>query len=231
MISVMKILVLDDDVAHADFILLILRQHAHEVHIVEDGARAVRFLEKSMVDLVILDWNVPIISGLDVLHWIRRNIGYKIPVLFLTNRLFEQNIAEALNAGADDYIVKPIGKSELIARINALTRRLHYGNEYQEAISIGTYLLNNKERCIYLKGNRILLTQKEFEIASILFINFGRVVPRDYLIKLVWGKSEDMMSRSLDTHVYRVRNKLFLCAENGVVLKSIYTIGYRLDKI
>ncbi|AOJ11157.1 hypothetical protein WS71_29050 [Burkholderia mayonis] len=184
-----------------------------------------------MVDLVILDWNVPIISGLDVLHWIRRNIGYKIPVLFLTNRLFEQNIAEALNAGADDYIVKPIGKSELIARINALTRRLHYGNEYQEAISIGTYLLNNKERCIYLKGNRILLTQKEFEIASILFINFGRVVPRDYLIKLVWGKSEDMMSRSLDTHVYRVRNKLFLCAENGVVLKSIYTIGYRLDKI
>ncbi|WP_156443834.1 response regulator transcription factor [Burkholderia savannae] len=226
----MKILVLDDDVAHTNFICLILRQHEHEVYISEDGARAVRFLETSMVDLVILDWNVPVISGLDVLRWIRRNIGYNIPVLFLTNRVFEQQIAEALNAGADDYVAKPVGKVELLARINALTRRLYRGRELSDTISTGNYIINAKEKSIFLNGARISLTQKEYEIASILFMNLGYAVPRDYLIKLVWGKSSDMLSRSLDTHVYRVRKKLSLYAENGVTLKSIYATGYRLDK-
>ncbi|AXF25679.1 DNA-binding response regulator [Burkholderia pyrrocinia] len=227
----MKILILDDDVAHTEFVGHFLHQQGHDVHVAGDGARAVRFLEKSMFDLVILDWIVPVISGLDVLHWIRANLGRKILVLFLTNRPFEQHIAEALNAGADDYVVKPIGSSELIARINALARRIYDCDEQSDAIVVGNYMVDNKGKCIYFKGEKIPLTQKEFDIASALFRSVGRVVPRDYLIKLIWGKSVDMLSRSLDTHIYRVRSKLALSAENGVALKSVYTIGYRLEKI
>ncbi|WP_321852405.1 response regulator transcription factor [Burkholderia diffusa] len=226
----MKILILEDDSAQADFVLDILRRHGHDVHFASDGARAVRFLEKSVFDLVILDWVVPVISGLDVLHWIRANLGRKILVLFLTNRPFEQHIAEALNAGADDYVVKPVGSNELIARINALARRVHASDEQTETIVVGDYMVDNNGKSIYFKGEKIALTQKEFDIASALFRSAGHVVPRDYLIKLIWGKSGDMLSRSLDTHVYRVRSKLALSAKNGVALKSVYTIGYRLEK-
>ncbi|KVD94603.1 hypothetical protein WS63_02835 [Burkholderia stagnalis] len=226
----MKILILEDDIAHANFVLDILRRHGHDVQFACDGARAVRFLEKSVFDMVILDWTVPVISGLDVLHWIRANLGRKILVLFLTNRPFEQHIAQALNAGADDYVVKPIGSSELIARINALARRVHVCEEQSNTIVVGDYMVDNNGKSIYFKGEKITLTQKEFDIASALFSSIGHVVPRDYLIKLIWGKSGDMMSRSLDTHVYRVRNKLALSAKNGVALKSVYTIGYRLER-
>ncbi|MGR8023260.1 response regulator transcription factor [Burkholderia cenocepacia] len=226
----MKILILEDDIAHANFVLDTLHRHGHEVQFASDGARAVRFLEKSVFDLVILDWVVPVISGLDVLHWIRANLSLKVLVLFLTNRPFEQHIAEALNAGADDYVVKPVGSNELIARINALARRVNTDGEQQETIVVGDYMVDNNGKSIYLKGEKIALTQKEFEIASALFRSVGRVVPRDYLIKLIWGRSGDMLSRSLDTHIYRVRSKLALSAQNGVALKSVYTIGYRLEK-
>ncbi|KWF76611.1 hypothetical protein WL94_34150 [Burkholderia cepacia] len=226
----MKILILEDDIAHADFVLDILHRHGHDVHFSSDGARAIRFLEKSVFDLVILDWVVPVISGLDVLYWIRANLGRKILVLFLTNRPFEQHIAEALNAGADDYVVKPVGASELIARINALARRALAGDEQLETIVVGDYMVDNNGKSIYFKGEKIALTQKEFDIASALFRSVGHVVPRDYLITQIWGKSGDMLSRSLDTHVYRVRSKLGLSAKNGVALKSVYTIGYRLEK-
>ncbi|MBY4806084.1 response regulator transcription factor [Burkholderia cepacia] len=226
----MKILILEDDIAHANFVLDTLHRHGHEVQFASDGARAVRFLEKSVFDLVILDWVVPVISGLDVLHWIRANLSLKVLVLFLTNRPFEQHIAEALNAGADDYVVKPVGSNELIARINALARRVNTDCEQQETIVVGDYMVDNNGKSIYLKGEKIALTQKEFEIVSALFRSVGRVVPRDYLIKLIWGRSGDMLSRSLDTHIYRVRSKLALSAQNGVALKSVYTIGYRLEK-
>lgn len=226
----MKILILEDDIAHANFVLDTLHRHGHEVQFASDGARAVRFLEKSVFDLVILDWVVPVISGLDVLHWIRANLSLKVLVLFLTNRPFEQHIAEALNAGADDYVVKPVGSNELIARINALARRVNTDGEQQETIVVGDYMVDNNGKSIYLKGEKIALTQKEFEIVSALFRSVGRVVPRDYLIKLIWGRSGDMLSRSLDTHIYRVRSKLALSAQNGVALKSVYTIGYRLEK-
>lgn len=231
MARVLKVLVLEDDPDYADLVCLILRNHGHDVSHAKDGARAVRLLETKMFDLVILDWAVPVISGLEVLHWVRRNTGYNVPVLFLTNRLFEQDIVDALNAGADDYVVKPVSERALIARINALTRRRSAGGAQQETIAVGDYMLDCLGKGIYLKGERISVTQKEFDIALTLFQNLGSVVPRDHLIKLIWGKSGDMLSRSLDTHVYRIRAKLFLRPDNGVVLKSIYTVGYRLEKV
>ncbi|MBY4806087.1 response regulator transcription factor [Burkholderia cepacia] len=227
----MKILLLEDDVAMSDFVGLTLGQHGCHVEVCRDGASAVRKLEKSVFDLVILEWATPLMSGMDVLKWIRRNIGDKLPVLFLTNRIFEQCVAEALNAGADDYVLKPIGPEVLLARVRSNTRRANSGCELPELIEVGSYLLDEKVKNVYLKGVKIPLTEKEFGLAAILFKNLGRAVPRDHIFKILWGKNEDRYSRSLDTHVYRIRSKLALHAENGVSLKSVYTVGYRLETV
>ncbi|AXF25676.1 DNA-binding response regulator [Burkholderia pyrrocinia] len=227
----MKILLLEDDIAMSDFVSLTLDRHGHNVEVCRDGAVAIRKLEKSIFDLVILDWVTPLMSGMDVLKWIRRNIGGDLPVLFLTNRVFEQYVAEALNAGADDYILKPIGPEVLLARVKSNTRRAKLDREIPELIEIGGYILDDKIKGAYLNGVKIPLTEKEFGLATILFKNLGRAVPRDHLVTLLWGKNEDMCSRSLDTHVYRLRSKLALRAENGMALKSVYTIGYRLERI
>lgn len=227
----MKILLLQDDAAMSDFVSLTLGQNGCQVEVCRDGASAVRKLEKSIFDLVILDWVAPFMSGMDVLKWIRRNIGGSLPVLFLTNRTFEQCVAEALNAGADDYILKPVGPEVLWARVRSNTRRAKPRCELPDLIEVGNYLLDEKIKSIYLKGIKIPLTDKEFGLAAILFKNLGRAVPREHIFKVLWGKNEDRYSRSLDTHVYRIRSKLVLRAENGISLKSVYTVGYRLETV
>ncbi|MXN79941.1 response regulator [Burkholderia sp. 4701] len=227
----MKILLLEDDAAMSDFVALTLTQYGYHVEACRDGASAVRKLEKSIFDLVILDWAAPLLSGMDVLKWIRRNIGGKLPVLFLTNRIFEQCVTEALNAGADDYILKPIGPEALLARVRSNTRRAGPGPEIPGLVEVGDYILDEKIKSVYLKGVKIPLTDREFGLAAILFKNLGRAVPRDHLFKIIWGKNEDKYSRSLDTHVYRIRSKLALRAENGISLKSVYTVGYRLEAV
>ncbi|KWF76613.1 hypothetical protein WL94_34160 [Burkholderia cepacia] len=227
----MKVLLLEDDAAMSDFVGLTLGQHGYHVEVCRDGASAVRKLEKSIFDLVVLDWSAPLMSGMDVLKWIRRNIGDSLPVLFLTNRIFEQCVAEALNAGADDYILKPIGPEVLLARVRSNTRRTRPGRDIPGLIEVGNYILNEKVKSVYLKGVKVPLTDKEFGLATILFKNLGRAVPRDHLFKILWGKNEDRYSRSLDTHIYRIRSKLALRAENGISLKSVYTVGYRLESV
>ncbi|WP_423762627.1 response regulator transcription factor [Burkholderia sp. NLJ2] len=227
----MKILLLEDDAAMSDFVDLTLRQHGYHVEVRRDGASAVRKLEKSIFDLVILDWVAPLMSGMDVLKWIRRNIGDNLPVLFLTNRTFEQCVAGALNAGADDYILEPIGPAVLLARVRSNTRRARHGREMPGLIEVGNYMLDEKIKTVSLKGAEIPLTDKEFGLAAILFKNLGRAVPRDHIFKILWGKNEGRYSRSLDAHVYRIRSKLALRAENGISLKSVYTVGYRLETV
>ncbi|MBN3784802.1 response regulator transcription factor [Burkholderia sp. Ac-20345] len=227
----MKILVLDDDVVYLEYINLVLRGAGHEVLIAEDGTRAIRILEKASVDLVILDWIVPMVSGLDVLRWIRHNLGPFVPIIFITNRQFDQHIAEALNSGADDYVVKPVGRNELIARVAALTRRGMRLREFPDVVRVGDYIVDKKARSVSLRGNKFAITRKEFDIAVEFFDNVGTIISRDHLVNIIWGKPESVMSRSLDTHVYRLRNKLSLSSENGLLLKSVYMIGYRLELV
>ncbi|WP_082163810.1 MULTISPECIES: response regulator transcription factor [Burkholderia] len=225
----MKILVVDDDSAFADFLNKTLSEERHEVLVARDGVSAVRSLEKSMADLVILDWTVPLISGLDILKWIRRNLGYKMPVLFLTNRIFEHSISEALDAGADDYVTKPIGKRQLLSRINAVTRRARNSDDRQMVIEVGSYRIDNYEKIVSINGTKINLNTKEFELVYTLFVNYGRIVPREHLATTIWGRPEDQFFRPLDSTIYRIRSKLNLNMQNGVSLKSIYKIGYRLE--
>ncbi|KAF1036135.1 MAG: Sensory transduction protein regX3 [Burkholderia lata] len=227
----MNVLVVEDDPAEAALLERVTRSLGHQASLVCSGERAVKYIRDQTVDLVVLDWCLPGMSGLDVLRWIRANYGVEITVVFVTAKAFEGDIVTALDAGADEYIVKPCRESELAARLNALWRRHDRERKFERTMRAGRYVLDTAMQTISLKGEPISLTTKEFALIAYLFENCGRVVSRDLLGKLVWGKTPDGLSRSLDTHIYRIRRKLALRAENGLRLSAVYTHGYRLDEV
>ncbi|RQX85394.1 response regulator transcription factor [Burkholderia stagnalis] len=224
----MRVLWVDGDGADG-FISSVLQEHGCEVTVAQGGERAVRLLQQAMFDLVILAWVMPNGSASNVLHWIRTNLGQRVPVAVMANDSTENSVAEALNAGADDFIKKSIGRIELIARVNALARRTLHSRENSLSIHVRGYFVPATGSCVYVNGNAVRLTKKEMDIVVLLFRNIGRIVPREHLVEAVWGQGGGAVSRSLDTHVYRVRNKLKLNNENGLMLRSIFSVGYRLE--
>ncbi|MCX4161706.1 MULTISPECIES: response regulator transcription factor [Paraburkholderia] len=226
----MHILLVEDDPAHAEAAMRALRSLEGPVHHVNDGQKAVAFLKTHLADLIIIDWQLPGIDGFELLQWVRVNLGDRPVVLFLTSRVLEVDIVRALRAGADDYIAKPFRLDELTARVEALLRRHQRSIKSADVLCVGNYILDSGHRCISLHGKRIELTGREFDVAAFLLRNTGRVISRDLLAKLAWGREIDSTSRTIDTHIYRIRQKLFADPENGLRLRTIYTHGYRLDE-
>ena len=169
----MHVLYLEDDTTYVELVNSILGEAGHSVHSVANGHEAIRHLERTVVDLLILDWEVPGLSGFEVLKWARERIGGTLPILFLTIRAHENEVFSAITAGADGYMIKPINHFELLARI----------------------------------------------------------MPREALIRSLWGRDMAGASRSLDTHIYRLRTKLALQPSNGVRLSAVYTLGYRIEAV
>jgi DNA-binding response OmpR family regulator len=187
-------------------------------------------METTHVDLLVLDSQVPDVSGLDVLGWARAHLGERIPVMCLTCQRGEDRLATMFQAGVDDYVVKPVRAGELAARVNALLRRA-YPDETRNwmCFQAGAYQIDLRQRTITLDGRTLSLTPREFDLAAILFRHAGRPVPRAQLFRQVWGREMDSLSRSLDTHIFRLRQKLELGKGNGVSLRALYQFGYCLE--
>lgn len=226
----MNILLIEDDPTEAKAVFAALHFH-HDISRVGSGEEAVRFLRGNSVDLVIVDWKLPCMSGYDLLQWIRNTLGDEPAVLFLTGSIFDVDIVRALEAGADEYVVKPARGPELAARVNALARRIAKKRNVTEVLRIGDYMLNLTDRSISLRDQEISLTVKEFTLIAYFFENTNKIISRDCLASLGWGRDLDSTSRTIDTHVYRLRRKLALKPENGVRLTAIYMHGYRLDEV
>lgn len=228
----MKIASLEDDVAQANLINSCLTNAGYSCTTFHTGKSLLAALAKTDdFDLLILDWEVPDVSGLDVLHWIRDNQGYALPVLFLTSRVDEVDLVTGLQAGADDYMTKPIREQELLARIQALLRRMNPITQSNEAFSFGVYNIDPINNTIYLNNEAITLAPKEYELALLLFRNPGRLFSRDVLSTAVWNREIPATSRTLDTHLSNIRRKLQLRPENGVRLNASYALGYRLESL
>ena len=154
----------------------------------------------------------------------------RLPVLFLTSRNEEEDIVAALRAGADDYLTKPPKQCELLARVGALLRRGGFQNEQSEDEDADPYRIDTTRRRVTLTGREISLTEREFELALFLFRRRGRVVSREALLEGVWNIRGDVATRTVDTHVSRLRKKLELGGEHGWRLNAVYQHGYRLEQ-
>jgi DNA-binding response OmpR family regulator len=225
----MKIAVLDDDPAHNELIAEVLSRAGHDLVLFERGEAALRDLRRQTFDLLLLDWNMPGLDGMEVLAQLKL-IPSPPPVLLITSRSEEADIVRGLGAGADDYVVKPIQPAVLEARVAALLRRAFpsAGRETGPEI-FGRYQYRPGESAIFLDHVAHELTAKELQLALTLFRSGARALSRDYLLETVWGRNPDLETRTLDAHLSRLRNKLELRPENGFRLVTIYGFGYRLE--
>lgn len=227
----MRIAALDDEPSALELVESCMRAIGHECYTFSTGDALLRALRRETFDLLVLDWQVPDISGIEVIQWARGHLNHRVPILLLTSRVTEKDLIEGLTAGADDYMVKPIRVGELSARARALLRRAYPEVQKAATLDLGPYRFDLVARQITLDGVVIELKRLEFDLAVFLFNNIGRLVSRGHLIDAVWGQGEDIGSRSLDTHMSRLRTKLELRPQRGLRLTSVYSHGYRLEAI
>lgn len=224
----MKVALLEDEPYQARLIQTLLEMADYQCDHFESGEAFLDGVMASDYDLYILDWELPGISGMDVLRHIRQELRWEMPVLFTTSRDDKEDIVSALQLGADDYMIKPIDHKELLARIAALARRLKATPVDNHVQRFGQFEIDTRERKITCDDAPVELTAKEFDLTVCFFNDIGHILTREELLERVWGINADVTTRTVDTHVSRLRKKLGLIPEKGWQLLSIYHHGYRL---
>lgn len=227
----MKIALLEDEEHQAKLLQLWLQQRGHICESYATGQEFMRAVGRDSYDVLVIDWMLPDTNGIEVLKWVREQKGSTVPILFVTSRDEEDDIVTALQEGADEYITKPVSEKEFLARFNALVRRAIPQVENEKHLVFGNYDVDCIGRNIKTGNNTIDLTNKEFELALFLFRNIGRILSRGYILETVWGRSAQINTRTVDTHISRLRNKLNLNPEAGWKLSAIYQHGYRLEHL
>ncbi|MEJ2394699.1 MAG: response regulator transcription factor [Candidatus Thiodiazotropha sp.] len=205
MSGVMDLLLVEDDEMLGDGIQSVLQRRGMETDWVRDGMTAMQSLKSCRYDVLLLDLNIPWLSGLEVLARLRGG-GNQIPVLVLTARAEVVDRVAALDSGADDYMVKPFDIDELCARIRALHRR-HNGQEPMR-LQHGELLLAPSSRTVTMRGSDISLSVKEFDILRALMENMGRVMSRRKLNETIYCLDDEVESNAIEVHIHHLRKKL-----------------------
>jgi two-component system, OmpR family, response regulator RegX3 len=227
-----RLALLEDDPAQAETLASWLAGAGHDTHVFALGSDLLRHASRESFDAFVIDWMLPDQSGPEVLRKLRQERGIASPVLFVTSRDAEEDIVAGLAAGADDYMIKPIRRLELLARLEAVCRRFRARTETQPVLDLPPYQLDVAHRRVFCHGAAIEnLTEKEFALTVFLFQNLGRLLSRGHLLEAIWGLSAAIPTRTLDTHISRVRKKLDLHPANGYRLAPAYNYGYRLERV
>lgn len=225
----MHIGVLEDDNDQRALIGLWLASAQHSHHAYSHVAHILEALKRERFDLLLLDWMLPDGSGEQVLQWVRNNLGWDVAVVVLTAREEEATVVQALQAGADDYVVKPAKQHELLARLSTALRRARPSG--LSVLRLGAYEVDVQRHSLTLDGASVKLTQKEFDLAVYLFQSPGKLLSRDHLLNKIWGLNTEVDTRTVDTHVSRLRKKLALDGSRGWKMAPVYGYGYRLDRL
>ncbi|KSU67873.1 response regulator transcription factor [Arthrobacter sp. NIO-1057] len=218
----MQLLIVEDDQAVAGALIDAVSAVGHEATHASRGSDAL--LRHHAAELILLDLGLPDMDGLEVLRKLRQVSD--VPVVILSARDDERSVVRGLRQGADDYLVKPIGLTVLLAKIEAVTRRAHMGSATDKnQISAGCLSINLDKREAVLDGRPLALTAKEFELLSLLARHAGSVVTREQILDQLWGDAFLAVSRSLDVHLTGLRSKL---ASPGMIV-NVRGVGYRLE--
>jgi len=228
----MRIAALDDDPAQLEAVERALTEAGHSCQTFPLAKALVAALRRDTFDLLVLDWNLPDMTGIETIAWARDNLETVPPVLLLTNRSAEEDVVTGLNAGADDYVVKPVQPLVLLARVNALLRRAYPGKPVERVEAFGDYGFDTQAEAVTIAGQAgPPMTSKEFALALLMFRNTHRALSRAHILEAVWGRNPDLPTRTLDMHISRIRSKLNLRPENGFRLAPVYSYGYRLERL
>ena len=216
----------DDDRTIRDIEVYTLLQTGFAAEGFSDGVSLLAALEDRKPELIVLDIMMPGMDGVDVLKKIRKNPETrKIPVIMATAKGTETDKIQGLDTGADDYLVKPFGMMDMVARIKAVLRRCDPGKEEKD-LTVGKIVLSGKERTVTVDGKRLPLTFKEFEILKLFMQNPGTVFSRERLLTEVWGVDYLGESRTVDMHIKTLRQKLGI---EGSRIETVIGVGYRME--
>ena len=218
----------EDDNSIRELVLYTLSNAGYETKGFEKPSDFWRSIETKEPDLILLDIMLPEESGLDMLKKLRnRSATAKTPIMMLTAKGTEYDKVIGLDYGADDYLPKPFGMMELIARVKALLRRAEPGINEQN-YQVGDLFVSPSKHIVKVRGEDVILTFKEFELLDLFMENSGIVFTRDQLLTKIWGYAFDGESRTVDVHIRSLRQKLGPC---GYMIETVRGIGYRLGEV
>ncbi len=225
----MRVFIADNDSDVVDYLKQIVEDLGHDAVGFTDSKTFTEILLREAFDLVILDWNIRAANEISLLEWMNKTLVTRPPVIMMANRSAKRDIAEALNAGADDYITKPESRNIIAARVNALLRGNAACGAFDTEVTYGAYKMNRLEQSVSIHGQTVILTAKEFELAEMFFKNTDRTLSRHYIMQTIWRTTATLATRTLDMHISRVRAKLALQPENGFRIFTVFGYGYRLE--
>ncbi|WP_111308536.1 response regulator transcription factor [Confluentibacter sediminis] len=217
-----KILLVDDEPDILEIVSYNLSNEGYQVITAENGVEAVKKAKKELPQLVILDVMMPEMDGIEACEIIRKDPNLKdVVITFLTARGEDYSQLAGFDAGADDYITKPIKPKVLVSKVKALLRRFK-DEEVKDTVKIGNLVINRDEYKIVLKGKEIILPRKEFELLSLLASKPGKVFKRDEILDKVWGNEVVVGGRTIDVHIRKLREKI-----GDDCFKTIKGVGYK----
>ncbi len=220
----MRVLLVEDEVRLAELLAQSLREEGHEVNVCHDGKVAAEQAERVPYDVIVLDWALPSMDGLEVLRRLRAR-GLHTPVLLLSARGTVGERVQALRMGADDYVVKPVALDELSARVEALHRR---ASGQERVVELAGVRIDHRARSVIGASGTESFSAREYAVLSLLLDRLGDVVTRSELLSQVWGAAFDGSPNVVDVYVGYVRAKLQAVAATALVLETVRGVGYRL---
>ncbi len=225
----MRVFIADNDSDVVDYLKQIVEDLGHIAVGCTDSKNFTETLMREVFDLVILDWNIRAADDISLLEWMNKTLVTRPPVIVTANRSAKRDIADALHAGAEDYISKPEKRNVIAARVNALLRGNAACGAFDTEVTYGAYKMNRMEQSVTIHGQTVILTAKEFELAEMFFKNTDRTLSRHYIMQTIWRTTATLATRTLDMHISRVRAKLALQPENGFRIFTVFGYGYRLE--
>ncbi|WGS52555.1 response regulator transcription factor [Paraburkholderia sp. D15] len=224
----MRIAILQRDPLMRQSIEKILIGAGHTLVSYDDGLTMSKSLARSTVDLLVLDWQGTRLGGAEVLRSVRAVGGERLPVVFASRDASEESMVRAFAGGADDYVALPLRPAEFRERIGALLRRVYPERFGGEHFAVGPYRFNAHHQVVTLRDRVVQLSGTQYRLASLFFSNIGRVMSRDHIFAMVWGREFREFTRTIDSHVSRLRLLLEIDEPNGFRLQPVYKSGYRL---